>query len=605
MKSAVLISAVLLSVAGVAAGVKPHPRLFADAARFEEVRTFCRTNEPARAFADRIVRLADAVIPEEPVRRELEGRRLLGVSRRALARILNLGFAWRFTGERKYAARALAELDAVCAFSDWHPQHYLDVGEMALAAAVAYDWFYDVIPADRRTAHARAIARLSLETWLPEDGESGRQKARTLWWRESDSNWNAVCNAGTMAACWALWDDPAEGGLARKVFAWSRQSVVKGLACYRPSGAYPEGPMYWGYGTAFACLAVELVGEITGDDSELAGQPGFSLTCEYLDRMTGPKGWFYEFGDGHRRRGLEFPSFWLAHRFNRPDTLARHERDLLAWESRSDTKESGRLNALIPLWLDMAIPPKPDVKKPEFWFSGTPDVPCCTVRLPDGVWVALKGGKARAAHMHMDAGSFVYEAKGRRFVIDYGMEPYHNAEKRGIGIWDGNQDGQRWGCFRLGPEAHAVARVNGERHLVDGVARFTAFETNALPYRLTLDMSDCYRKGVRATRRYELAADGVFTVTDRFEGLAAGDRVTSQLPVAKGAYRLSNGKSAAARELTIVPSAGAEVAVSDQQSRLESWALRIEPSDRIDFSKTAGADGKAEISYTLVPPKRK
>ena len=185
----------------------PRPRLFADEARMAEVRAFCETNELGRALASRICLRADRALAKEPVRRELDGRRMLAVSRTALDRILNLGVAWRLTGEKKYAARGIRELEAVCAFTDWNPQHYLDVGEMAFAASVAYDWFHAEIPAERRRALAAAIdARVFGPLFADQDMNWGGLK--TTWWLEADNNWNSVCAAGTMVAARALWDDP-------------------------------------------------------------------------------------------------------------------------------------------------------------------------------------------------------------------------------------------------------------------------------------------------------------------------------------------------------------------------------------------------------------
>lgn len=590
-----LLDWVLVADAADASAAPGHPRLFADDARFAELRCFCAEDPDGQAYLARLLATADAILAEKPVERVVTGRRLLDVSRTALARITHLVFAWRLTRERRYADRGVAELKAVCGFSDWHPDHYLDTGEMALAAAIAYDGFHLLLPGEDRSALAKAIAVRSLETW--NEG---------LWWVESGSNWNAVCNAGTLAACWALWDDPVVGELARKTAAAARRSAVYGFECYGPSGAYPEGPMYWGYGTSFACLETELVREIAGSDAELSSLPGFSRTCEFLDRMTSPGGGFFDFGDGHPRRGLEFPSFYLAWRFNRPETLARHEMGLLRKKCASlavpmEPQSGERLFPLIGLYLDQDIPAPGPRPAASFWYSGENSSPCCSLELADGTWLAVHGGKATAPHMHMDVGGFVYEAKGRRFVLDYGMEPYHNAESRGIQIWDGKVGGKRWECFRLGPEAHAIVRIDGAPPQADAFAPFTAFETNALPYRISLDLTAVYPQARRVTRTFELAEGGKLTVRDTLEGLAEGAGVAVQFPLARDSYRLAADASPDARRLTLV-CAGAEAKVTDQQTRLAGWELAIPPSDRVDFVKRAGKDGRVEFVTELIPP---
>jgi len=65
-----------------------------------------------------------------------EGKRLLAISRIALKRIYYLSYAYRMTGERKYALRAEQEMLAVSRFTDWNPTHFLDVGEMVMALAI-------------------------------------------------------------------------------------------------------------------------------------------------------------------------------------------------------------------------------------------------------------------------------------------------------------------------------------------------------------------------------------------------------------------------------------------------------------------------------------
>ena len=59
--------------------------------------------------------------------RIVTGRRLLDVSRETLRRVLLLGYAYRMTGDSRYAQRAEQEFLTVSAFSDWNPSHYLDV----------------------------------------------------------------------------------------------------------------------------------------------------------------------------------------------------------------------------------------------------------------------------------------------------------------------------------------------------------------------------------------------------------------------------------------------------------------------------------------------
>ena len=63
----------------------------------------------------------------------------LFVSRSVLDRVYTLAYAHRLRGGVAYRDRLWRELDAVAAFKDWNPPHFLDTAEMTHAVAVGYD----------------------------------------------------------------------------------------------------------------------------------------------------------------------------------------------------------------------------------------------------------------------------------------------------------------------------------------------------------------------------------------------------------------------------------------------------------------------------------
>ena len=94
---------------------RPHPRLLMlpeDEARLREE---LATNATKKALFALVRKSADEVLGQPPVVRQQEGKRLLGVSREALRRVLALAFVWRITGESVYADRAVREMEAAAA----------------------------------------------------------------------------------------------------------------------------------------------------------------------------------------------------------------------------------------------------------------------------------------------------------------------------------------------------------------------------------------------------------------------------------------------------------------------------------------------------------
>ena len=224
----------------------PHPRLLMYAGEDYQV-----PPESMFARADSvIVAFSDAVLAEPPVTRDFIGRRLLGTSREALKRIFWLSYTYRVHGGEAYARKAIDEMLAVSAFKDWNPAHFLDVGEMTMAAAIGYDWLYDQMTPRERKKVARAIIDKGLKPALNE---------ADAWFYNSEINWNSVCNAGMVFGALAVWEEDPEfcrsmlekslesNKLAFKAYegqrltAHSPHSLQK--TCLLPYRSRPESPM--------------------------------------------------------------------------------------------------------------------------------------------------------------------------------------------------------------------------------------------------------------------------------------------------------------------------------------------------------------------------
>jgi hypothetical protein len=100
-----------------------------------------------------IIEESDKIIPLPPIERIQIGRRLLDKSREALRRLFYLSYAYRTTGDAKYAERAEKEMVYIAQFSDWNPTHFLDVAEMTMAMAIGYDWLYDNLTGGIQDSH--------------------------------------------------------------------------------------------------------------------------------------------------------------------------------------------------------------------------------------------------------------------------------------------------------------------------------------------------------------------------------------------------------------------------------------------------------------------
>lgn len=492
------------------AAATPHPRLFADAAGFAALRARAASDPYVKLGADYVRARADGLLASAPVARVKEGRRLLAVSRRALERINTLALAYRLDGRREHLDRAVRELRAVCAFSDWNPSHFLDVAEMALAVATGYDWLYADLDAATRREVAAGLRRCGLE--------EGR---RTRWWARARNNWGQVCHAGMLAAALALAEeDPA--GTARDV-----QRCVDFLPCsmqaLAPNGSYPEGPGYWNYGVEFNFVALALLEGTLGSDFGLASLPGFRETGAYPDLVTGPSGQTFNYADGGSGRGTCPATWWFARRFDRPSLLPYFE--AAAYRRHCTARRRGNRMFAYGLFFVQAPPEGLKVDLPLVW-SGGGEVPIAVQRSSwddaSALFVGLKGGAPSANHGHMDGGSFILEAEGVRWALDLGAENYNKIEQRGMKLWDMGPDSDRWRIFRLGASSHNILMLDGCPQNVRGFGRVREVRT-AAPSAVALDLTTLYTNAAEVVRRGEMAADGRrYDLADIVRGLRPG-----------------------------------------------------------------------------------
>jgi len=398
----------------------PHPRLFWTAGGEEAVRAKLKQDPRCAAAWDAVRVTADHMLTEPPVVYKKEGRRLLHRSREALGRIMHLGFAARMTGDKRYVARAVAEMKAAAAMPDWNPSHFLDTAEMTLALAVGYDWLYaELSPADRAEIR-EAIEKKGLGPYLKPGAKHG--------WERGGNNWNQVCHGGMVAGALALLED--NPGRAAEVVSRALAGLPHAMKVYEPDGTYPEGPGYWNYGTTYNVALIAMLEPALGTDFGLSQRPGFLKTGEFPLQMTGPTGSYYNFSDCGAHTSFSPAMVWFASRTHRPELLW-FEEGLLQREVRESKHD--RFFPLAILWMDAKLQrAEPAVRN---WYGRGPN-PLAVFRTswtdPNALYLAIKAGSPGASHGHMDIGSFIMEADGVRWSLDLGAQNYHTLESRGL-----------------------------------------------------------------------------------------------------------------------------------------------------------------------------
>lgn len=549
-------------------------------------------NDPGRLQrADVFVEPARDLLSKPPLVREMEGRRLLAVSREALWRLGTLSVAWLRTRDRVFLRRAEEELLAVCAFSDWNPSHYLDTAEMALGVALAYDWLHADLSPDVRETVAEALWRLGLETALDE----------SAFWVTARNNWGQVCHTGMLAAAIALAERHPDA--AFRVVRRAFHNLPFSLEAYEPDGVYPEGPMYWDYGTGFNVAFLILTESALGTSYGLSEWPGFARSAEFVQHAVGPGGEPFAFADCRRGRWTSLFLPWFSTRFGIP--LAPDAPEAVAFQSHPERYARNRLAPLMLMAGPQDLRLATDASaRPLDWTGGGKSAVAMFRGgwRPDAWYLAVKGGSPSANHGHMDAGGFVLDAHGQRWAEDAGMEEYHLLESRGYNLWQSSQDGLRWGVFRYGVESHNIPVINGARQKVEGLAPVAVRDLGGTSPEATLDLSSLY--GLPVHRRFRFAGRNSVRIDDRFARLPKGARVRWQFLTQ--ASVTANGTDLLLRRgpavLCVSNGGVAAWKVEEAASLLHEWDSPLPGFRRVSFECQVPDGGELEIGVCFADP---
>ncbi|NND34658.1 MAG: hypothetical protein HKN76_18875 [Saprospiraceae bacterium] len=421
---------------------------------------------------------AAEILNEPLLKRELEGFRLLFVSRDMVQRMSILCMLYRLQENSQILDRINDELLAVCDFKDWNPQHFLDVAEMSFAVALAVDWVGKALP--KETLH---MAKQSLieKGILPGFNTSEKR----MFWIDGSNNWNAVCHGGLVAAALVIADIDPE--LAAKTISRALEKLPNSLKEYAPDGIYPEGPTYWGYGTAYTIIAASALNSALGTDFGITQSPGFMESALFRLQATAPSGNFFNFadsGDSNNGSGSLLMTWFAAQTgdglffdqifFDDPNNAGRFAGLGLIWLSQYEQQKVSKLPLL---WCGKGVNPVAVFRNEE--------------NDPRQFYLGVKGGKAHLSHGNMDAGSFVFDLNGVRWVVDPGNQRYYLLNKIGFNLAGHCQDCPRWTLLTKQNQGHNTITVNETLFNVDGFAPITKFEEGGKPY-ATIDLTDLY-----------------------------------------------------------------------------------------------------------------
>lgn len=433
----------------------------------------------------------------------------LDISRDMLHRINMLALVYRIEKDSRMLNRINDEVIAACNFPSWNPKHFLDVGEMSLAIALAIDWTAGDLPKSTIALAKKSLIEKGILPGWPEDGTNPK-------WAYSNNNWNQVCNGGLVAASIVVAE--LEPELAAKTIHRAIDGMANALNEYGPDGVYPEGATYWGYGTSFTVVTSAMFESAFGTDFGIADYPAFKESAVFRVLSNAPSGMLYNFADcGDRRSSSgDFTLAWFAAKTGNKTFF---EKDLFL-KSPDEMGKMSRLAGVSLVWMaqyeekgEISIPTawKGDGANPVVFFTGGEND-------PHQYYFGGKGGRGTVNHGNMDGGSFVFELNGVRWSIDPGnYKSYGPIERTGFGLWDKCQDCDRWKLLNKNNFGHSTISVNNQLHVVDGMAEIVDFIPGENP-EATIDMTPTFVGQLKsASRKFIKDSPTSLTIEDNIE----------------------------------------------------------------------------------------
>ena len=478
-----------------------HPRLKLDADAVVRLRKLVKSDELAGRIYKQIKSNAKKTLTAKPSIYEIpDGRRLLSVSRRVLDRVRTLAFVYLIEGGQPYVDRAWAELEAAATFKDWNPKHFLDTAEMTHALAIGYDWLYDRWSDDQRKLLRDAIVAKGLNEAI----RFYQPKLRS--WAKGTNNWNQVCNGGIGMGALAIADD--EPKLAAAILHHAIQSIPLAMRPYGPDGAGTEGVTYWAYATRYNTAFMAGLASALGTDFGLSNRDAYGISGDYQLYMSGASRMAFNFCDCGLARLSTPQHFWIGRRYKLPRA---------SWfrytELQHSTKKA-HVNDLI--WYDASAA--------DFDISSVPldkhfrEAEIASMRSdwtdPNALVVGIQGSPtAHYNHRHLDAGTFILEALGERWLIDLGSDHQtYLRHQHSFGRWD---------FYRLRAEGHNTLVLNpskGADQITSKPAQIKTFESTPNRVTAVMDLSNIYAANAkRVSRTIEMIDRKSVTVTDTVE----------------------------------------------------------------------------------------
>ena len=511
-----------------------HPRIMLT--DWAAVRAKIDTDENYKIWYKRTIETADNIVRSAPVEYVVNARNNINESSsRAKTYMISLAGAYGLTGDKRYKDRLFQEIENVGSWPDWDGKTYLCTAHLILGTSIAYDWLYNDWTEEERSKVLNVLVQKGASQAV-----LGYEKmiSGTSNWINSVSNWNNVCNGANTIMAIAVADEYPE--LSEYIFAKANLALQESFVEVSADGAYAETVSYWDYGVRYQIKMMSALetslkdGETLPARLDYTNNVGLNNTGDFPIYYNGTTAAF-NYGDGEDTLKTSSILYWLATKYDKPRYAWYNLYMINNYAAIDHPKDHNTILSI--LWYDAehAKGADPAAALDKFYSSSEPNgANGLSMRSSwtdqNSLVVMAHAGDASTGHINHDAGGFVLDWAGKRWVHMYGREPA-GLTAGILYAWDGyftinKQDGGRFQYYHTRGEANNTIIANPKQGEADMQVKYYAqlVRSDAADNKAfgIIDMTQTNADYVDAKRG--------FMLTDNRETLVIQDEIKAKKP---------------------------------------------------------------------------
>lgn len=437
----------------------PRPTFLLRADQKEAFLKKINSNDELLVLAQKYIKEADELIGLPEIEWELyDGTRILDRCHQVCQRVDLLSIAYFITENTKYLDRMWKEIKyTLTVWPNYNmpgemencPGHFLDVGAISPALAIAYDLLYNHLSTEELLIFKEKLQERCIDYFVGVfNGTSGFRGDDT---RTRTSNWGSVVGGGMfMVAISVMASETEDSALSQKC-QFIAENALKMLQYpighFYPDGAVDEGIGYYGFHLNGLGLSLNALKNMAGTDYNFLKSKGFDDAAEFIMYIQSLNG-TYNYADSANsdKNVIWYDEAYLIASLYEDEEQMKNL-DLFRRKLGLTMGEFGIL------WGNPVDNCQAEIDAPldKYFGGGGFQIMKSGWQGKNDTYVGIHDGYHNAGG-HFDKGSFIFESNGIRWFSDLGRDNYY--------VDGGYFSENGWNLYRKLAEGHNCVVIN-------------------------------------------------------------------------------------------------------------------------------------------------